>query len=426
MNDTPIINKCKPSNGGNIGEAMQCLAKRVGDFAKELSRIERELEDLIHSEISDCNDKIEQESNRAIENENSLKEETTQINQDIQQESQNNSETFTNINNKIDKEVQDREEAIEEEKDRALQAEENLSNLITGEKNRALEAESDLQNSIGQEEIRAKDAERILQETISALSNSTDGNLSNILELHNNESNRAQEAERVNAAAISAETTRAQGVEQTNATNISNEIIRAKAAEKLIQDIIDIIESKIPNVASESNQLADKVYVNSSISTATAIYQGNKNLINDLSLTISASHTDIENALETLFTDQNVNNNDYCFVQIPTNDNTPLEIAITERYKFNGTKWLFEYVLNTSGTTASQWEALNSEITGLLVQKLIALPTNARLTEMLSELSNRITALEEALGGMKLQKITSTNYNNLQNKDSNTLYVIND
>lgn len=423
---------------------MQCLAKRVGDFAKELSRIERELEDLIHSEISDCNDKIEQESNRAIENENSLKEETTQINQDIQQESQNNSETFTNINNKIDKEVQDREEAIEEEKDRALQAEENLSNLITGEKNRALEAESDLQNSIGQEknraleaesdlqnsigqeEIRAKDAERILQETISALSNSTDGNLSNILELHNNESNRAQEAERVNAAAISAETTRAQGVEQTNATNISNEIIRAKAAEKLIQDIIDIIESKIPNVASESNQLADKVYVNSSISTATAIYQGNKNLINDLSLTISASHTDIENALETLFTDQNVNNNDYCFVQIPTNDNTPLEIAITERYKFNGTKWLFEYVLNTSGTTASQWEALNSEITGLLVQKLIALPTNARLTEMLSELSNRITALEEALGGMKLQKITSTNYNNLQNKDSNTLYVIND
>ena len=408
MNDTPIINKCKPSNGGNIGEAIQCLAKRVSDFAKELSRIERELEDLIHSEISDCNDKIEQESNRAIENENSLKEETTQINQNIQQESQDNSETFTNINNKIDKEVQDREEAIEGEKNRALQAEEDLSSLITREKDRALEAESDLQNSIDQEEIRAKDAERLLQETISTLSNSTDGNLSHILELYNNESNRAQEAE------------------QTNATAISNEIIRAKAAEKLIQDIIDIIESKIPNAASESNQLADRIYVNSSISTATAIYQGNKNLINDLSLTISASHADIENALETLFTDQNVNNNDYCFVQIPTDDNTPLEIAITERYKFNGTKWLFEYVLNTSGTTASQWEALNSEITRLLVQKLIALPTNARLTEILSELSNRITALEEALGGMKLQKITSTDYNNLQNKDSNTLYVIND
>ena len=38
---------CGPSNEGNVGRAIWCLSKRVSEFAKELSRIEREFEELV-------------------------------------------------------------------------------------------------------------------------------------------------------------------------------------------------------------------------------------------------------------------------------------------------------------------------------------------------------------------------------------------
>jgi hypothetical protein len=33
------INKCAPSNDGNVGNAILCLSRRISGFAKELSRI---------------------------------------------------------------------------------------------------------------------------------------------------------------------------------------------------------------------------------------------------------------------------------------------------------------------------------------------------------------------------------------------------
>ena len=81
---------------------------------------------------------------------------------------------------------------------------------------------------------------------------------------------------------------------------------------------------------------------------------------------------------------QSADNNDYCFVQIPVADATPTVIASVERYKYNGSQWLFEYALNNSGFTQAQWDALNSGITSGLVTKLSALPTNAELTTLLA------------------------------------------
>ena len=101
--EQPIkINKCKPSNDGNVGNAILCLSRRVSNLAKELSEIERNLEQLIQSEIAQCNEKIEQEKNRALEQETSLKEENNQINENVQQESQNTNDAITQERNRYE------------------------------------------------------------------------------------------------------------------------------------------------------------------------------------------------------------------------------------------------------------------------------------------------------------------------------------
>ena len=163
---------------------------------------------------------------------------------------------------------------------------------------------------------------------------------------------------------------------------VATEEARAKAAEKANADDIDAIEAKIPAAASDQNQLADKAFVNNSIATATATFRGSFNLVSDLSLTISATHTQIGTALGGEIS--GADNNDYAFVQIPTADDTPTVIAKVERYKFDGTVWTYEYDLNNSGFTQAQWDALNSTITSGLVAKLSALPTNSELTTMLA------------------------------------------
>lgn len=120
------------------------------------------------------------------------------------------------------------------------------------------------------------------------------------------------------------------------------------------------VTALIPAQASASNQLADKDFVNSSIATATATYRGSYNLVSDLGLTTAATESQIGTALASAVSDED--NNDYAFVQIPTSDDTPTEIARTDRYKYNGSAWVFEYSLNNSGYTAAQWAAINSGI----------------------------------------------------------------
>lgn len=164
--------------------------------------------------------------------------------------------------------------------------------------------------------------------------------------------------------------------------------------------LLEDIEEVIPEQASASNQLADKNFVNSSIATATATYRGSYNLVSDLSLTVSATQQQIATALATKMAALSItpDNNDYCFVQVPTADATPTEIARIDRYKYDGTAWAYEYSLNNSSFTAAQWTALNSGITSGLVTKLSALPTNSELT----------TALEA-----KLDTITQSQFNEI-------------
>ena len=147
-----------------------------------------------------------------------------------------------------------------------------------------------------------------------------------------------------------------------NTQAISTEKTRAEGAEQALQTAIDIINGKIPAQATAQNQLADKNFVNSSISTATADFKGTYNSLQELEQVTA-------------------NANDYAFV-IATDaaGNT-----VYKRYKWvDGTGWTWEYDLNNSSFTAAQWAAIQSGITAALVTKLTDLPTNAELNQRIS------------------------------------------
>ena len=116
---------------------------------------------------------------------------------------------------------------------------------------------------------------------------------------------------------------------------------------------VTAIEDKIPSAASSSNQLADKEYVNHSITTATATFRGT---------------VETTSALEALTGDLN----DYAFLKIY--DETTHSYSY-DRYKWVESggdygHWLYEYSIENTEFTAPQWEALNSGITCSLVDKI--------------------------------------------------------
>lgn len=170
------------------------------------------------------------------------------------------------------------------------------------------------------------------------------------------------------------------------------------AADLALQQAIEAILLLIPSAATAVNQLADKAFVNSSISTATATFRGTYNVVTDLHLAVDATHAQIEAALASVVA--TADNNDYCFVQTPVSSSSQ-DIQKTSRYKFNGTAWVFEYDLNTSGFTSAQWAAINSGITAALVTKLGDLPYASELSADLSALSGAIGDEETRAKGVE-------------------------
>lgn len=122
----------------------------------------------------------------------------------------------------------------------------------------------------------------------------------------------------------------------------------------------------VPSAASSSNQLADKAFVNSSISTATATFRGNFN-VTALGLTTSATHEQVATALGTHVT--TATNNDYVFVYFDLSQD-PGNIDRYDRYKYGGAAWAYEFTLNNSSFTAEQWAAINSGITSMGVTNI--------------------------------------------------------
>ena len=114
---------------------------------------------------------------------------------------------------------------------------------------------------------------------------------------------------------------------------------------------IAAINSLIPSGTTASNQLADKAFVNSSIATSTATFRGTFNSVA---------------ALEAYSGEKD--DNDYAFVTGTDSDGN----AYYDRYKYNGTAWVFEYRLNNSSFTSTQWAAINSGVTASTVSAVAA------------------------------------------------------
>lgn len=129
------------------------------------------------------------------------------------------------------------------------------------------------------------------------------------------------------------------------------------------------IEDLIPSAATDQNQLADKAFVNSSISNMAANYvtsdaQGD-NFSTKASL-ISGPYYH-KGQVYTL------TENDYALVE---SDET--KGNATTRYIYDGSQWSFQYIVNNTPFTQSQLDAINSGITANKVSGYDSLVSNVQ------------------------------------------------
>lgn len=190
---------------------------------------------------------------------------------------------------------------------------------------------------------------------------------------------------------------------------IDTEELNRKNADTLIHNEITDINNLIPEQASIQNKLADKEFVNSSISTNTATFRGTFNIVTDLGLTTSALEQEIVEALETKFIALGITptNNDYCFVSYPDSTD-PNQFTKYDRYKYSENIWEFEYTLNNSSFTASQWAAINSGATAEQIAKI----GNAILNTTAQDLSAAVNELNST-------KQDTLTFDNTPTQDSN-------
>ena len=120
---------------------------------------------------------------------------------------------------------------------------------------------------------------------------------------------------------------------------------------------ISTINGKIPSAATTTNQLADKDFVNSTVTTLLARYitstAGGDSFATHATLAAGPYYLD-----GTAVTTADLHNNDYAMVMADeTHDGKPA------RYIWSGSQWSFQYVLNNTTFTQAQVDALNSNIT---------------------------------------------------------------
>lgn len=137
----------------------------------------------------------------------------------------------------------------------------------------------------------------------------------------------------------------------------SNNPIKNKVVTKKLNEL----ESYMMSNVSEDNKLTTESFVNSSVGTNTSNFLG----------TNETSSTE-EEFLSWANNLSNKTNNDYVFWKtLDTYGNT-----LFKRYKYNSTlnQWIFEYELNNSSFTDSQWNSINSGMTLELKNKLEEIP----------------------------------------------------
>lgn len=158
---------------------------------------------------------------------------------------------------------------------------------------------------------------------------------------------------------------------------------------------INTINSKIPSQASASNQLADKAFVNSTVQTNTASFDGSW-------ATYAAIPTTVAGFTSAGYPEP-TNNNYLVVVADETQDGG------TWRYKYvddgtayNKNKWKSEYEINETPMTADQLAALNSGITSTLVAQIGTNQNN------ITTINGQISTINTTLA-TKISKFSATN-----------------
>lgn len=160
---------------------------------------------------------------------------------------------------------------------------------------------------------------------------------------------------------------------------VAQESARATGVERVLGTSIENISALIPSAASAQNQLADKDFVNHSIATNTANFIGTFNSVSDLEA-YSGQKT----------------NNDYAFVI----EQDAAGNEYYDRYKWNGSAWLFEYKIENTAFTAAQWAAIRSGITSVLVTKLSDLPTASELQAALDAITTALAGKQDTISDL--------------------------
>ena len=164
------------------------------------------------------------------------------------------------------------------------------------------------------------------------------------------------------SAAVQTEKTRAKAKENELQASIIAEETRAQGIESGLRSDVNEIKGKIPVQASSQNQLADKAFVTTNISVATADFKG--------------TYTSVAELIEIP-----ANKNDYAYVETTDEEGN----LVLVRYKYvEGTGWVYEFQMNNSTFTAEEWASIKSGVTDEDVLKLRALPTNAQLVTTLA------------------------------------------
>lgn len=157
---------------------------------------------------------------------------------------------------------------------------------------------------------------------------------------------------------------------------VAQESARATGVERVLGTSIENIGALIPSAASAQNQLADKDFVNHSIATNTANFIGTFSSVAELEA-YSGPKT----------------NNDYAFVI----EQDAQGNEYYDRYKWNGSAWLFEYKIESTAFTAAQWAAIQSGITSVLVTKLSGLPTASELQAALDAITTALAGKQDTI-----------------------------
>jgi hypothetical protein len=134
---------------------------------------------------------------------------------------------------------------------------------------------------------------------------------------------------------------------------------------------------------------ATKEYVGSQVQEYAGTFRGTYDTLAELEATTGNHH------------------NDYAWVKVTDSDGD----NDYDRYKCNGSAWVFEYRLNNTHFTAAELDSIRSGMTTAKREKLDALPTNTDLTTKINSLTRRtrltdfdLSVLKQAVADQNLEK----------------------